>query len=264
MPELPDVQEVIRRIKKKIINKKIGKIVVLSRKIIVTPAINRFREALVGKKIKAISRRGKFILITLSSTDTLVVHLRMTGDLKIVSSKNKIHKHTRVIFSLSSGIDLRYIDPRKLGKMYLVPDSNFKKIKLLLEMGPEPLSDEFTEEEFRRILGKHRGSIKALLLNQRFIAGIGNVYGDEILFHAGIHPLKSPDDFSENEIRTLYSKIKSVLATAVKMRAAPWIHPRWLMGERGEGGSCPKCSRVLDRVHIQGRYSYFCPKCQKR
>jgi formamidopyrimidine-DNA glycosylase len=188
----------------------------------------------------------------------------MTGDLKIVPSKNKIHKHTRVVFSLSGRIDLRFIDQRKLGKIYLVPNSDFRRVRLLLEMGPEPLSDEFTEEEFRSILGKHRGGIKGLLLNQRFIAGIGNVYGDEILFQARIHPLRSPDELKENEVKTLYKKIRSILATAVRMRAAPGNLHYWFMKTRGKGRSCPRCRGALDRVHIQGRYSYFCPKCQRR
>lgn len=187
----------------------------------------------------------------------------MTGDLEYISSKKEIHKHTRAIFAFTNDYDLRFKDMRKLGKMYVVPDADFRRLKGLDKMGPEPLEKGFTLKKFKEILKERTGRIKALLLDQYFIAGIGNVYGDEILFHARIHPEKEANKLTRAEIKKLYKEIRHVLGIACKMKAMPHVLPEWLIGVRGPKGICPRCEKKFDRVHIQGRYSYFCLKCQK-
>lgn len=181
----------------------------------------------------------------------------------LCSSQEPIHSHTRVIFSLTNNEDLRFIDMRKLGTIHLLPDKDFSYIPLLSEMGPEPLSSDFTFSSFEQRLGGRRGMIKSLLLDQRFVAGVGNIYGDEILFQAKIHPKRRAESLSKKEINRLYKCIKKVLQTAVDEHTNLVQRDDFILNFREEGESCPRCDTDIEVVEIAGRHPYFCPRCQR-
>ncbi len=263
MPELPDVEAVIARIKDDVVDKTFKEVEAFVLDPIQAPAWPEFKGGLIGAKILDVWRRGKFILFTLNNDFTLIVHLRMTGNLIYSDPQEELHEHTRLIFTFESGKQLRFIDQRKLGKMYVVPDEDFSGIKALYTMGPEPLSKDFTLDDFGELLGGRKGRIKALLMDQSFIAGIGNVYGDEILWQAGVHPEKHADELTASEVKRLYGKIKGVLSEAVNHYYSIHECPDWFLSGR-RPGICPKHGITLDRVKIQGRYSYFCLRCQPR
>jgi len=263
MPELPDVEFLIRGIRDKVREKKINRVNVLLPRSIHFPSVAEFKRRLQDNTFLGLNRRGKFLLFPLQSKDTLVMHLRMTGNLTLCSSQEPIHPHARVIFSLADNEDLRFTDMRKLGTIHLVPDENFSYIPLLLEMGPEPLSNDFAFSSFEQLLEGRRGMIKPLLLNQRFIAGIGNIYGDEILFQARIHPKRRVESLSKKEIKRLYKCIKKVLQIAVDGYTNLVKREDFILNFREEGESCPRCNVDIEVVEIAGRHSYFCPRCQK-
>ncbi|MDI6891927.1 MAG: DNA-formamidopyrimidine glycosylase [Actinomycetota bacterium] len=263
MPELPDVEAVIARIKEDVVSEIFKEIEAFVLDSIQFPAWPEFKRGLIGAEVLDIWRRGKFILFTLNNDSTLIVHLRMTGNLIYSDPQEEIHEHTRLIFTFESGKQLRFIDQRKLGKMYVVQDEDFSGIKALYTMGPEPLSKVFTLDVFGELLRRRKGRIKALLMDQSFIAGIGNVYGDEILWRAGIHPEKHADELAPSEVEKFCETIKDVLSEAVDHYYFIHEDPDWFLSGR-RLGVCPKHGIPLDRVKIQGRYSYFCPECQPR
>ncbi|MEW6189505.1 MAG: DNA-formamidopyrimidine glycosylase [Actinomycetota bacterium] len=263
MPELPDVEAVIDRIKGDVLREIFKDVEIFIPDPIQLPSWPEFKERLVGAKILDIWRRGKFILFPLSNGFTFIVHLRMTGNLIYCDPQEEIHKHTRVVFTFENGKQLRFIDQRKLGKMYVVPDEDFSGIKALYTMGPEPLSEDFTLDVFNELLKKRKGRIKSLLMDQSFIAGIGNVYGDVILWQAKIHPQRRVDELNSAEIRGLFHSIKEVLHESVRNYYSIHERPDWFLMGRREG-ICPRCAYPLDAVKIQGRYSHFCPRCQPR
>lgn len=258
MPELPDVEAVIKRIKMDLKGRTISGIKILDRELATPSALN----PLLGKKIRAISRRGKFILI-LANGSVLVIHLRMTGDLDIVAEDEEVEKHTRLIISLRGNKELRFTDPRRLGIVKAIPQKDMKKrIPAIARMGPEPLSPDFKFQEFNNLLNGKKAMIKSALLDQSFIAGIGNIYGDEILFQSRIKPWRIASELSEEESKRLYEKIRSVLRKATEYGGNLKGFRKWFIHGRNEG-RCPKCGTALGKVKIQGRYSYYCPRCQR-
>jgi formamidopyrimidine-DNA glycosylase len=260
MPELPDVENVVKRIRPYIAGKVLKDLKILDSLLLQLPAAT-FKENLIGKKVYSIKRRGKFILVYLKENLTLVLHLRMTGNLLWLSSFKEKHPHDRIIFFFEHG-KLHFRDQRRLGKIYLVPDEDFSSIKTLFNMGPEPLSEEFTLEVFNQLFKKKKGKIKSILLDQSFVAGIGNIYGDEILFQSGIRPTRRAQSLQEKEVKTLFEKVKKVLSEAVSDYERLSQKNSWFINWRRRG-ICPRRCGKLERVKIGGRYSYFCPICQK-
>ncbi len=261
MPELPDVETVISRIKPYVVGKIFKDAEIFVPELIQLTSKSKFKQRLMGTEIINIWRRGKFILFPLGSGFTLIVHLRMTGDLTYCNVEDELHKHTRAIFTFKSGKQLRFTDQRKLGKIYLVPDEDYSGIKALQNMGPEPLSKDFTYNFFRKLSSKRKAKIKSLLIDQSFIAGIGNVYGDVILWQARINPEKHANELTSTEIERLFQSIKYILGESV--RNYDLVHGRtdWFLTGRDEG-ICPRCGSLLSAVKIQGRYSHFCSRCQ--
>jgi formamidopyrimidine-DNA glycosylase len=237
--------------------------------LIARPAVEEFKYRLVGQRILDVKRRGKHLVVALSGGQSLIVHLRMTGRLLIKNRGDELDKHDHLIFELDDGRELRFNEVRKLGRMYLVDDED----EVVGGLGPEPLDDDFAPADFAALLSGRRGMIKPLLLNQRFMAGVGNIYADEALFSARIHPERRADTLTAEEIEYLYSAIRQVLAQGIQNRGTTISDYLDAEGRAGENQDylrvfrradqpCPRCGTPIERTVVGGRGTYFCPKCQ--
>jgi formamidopyrimidine-DNA glycosylase len=279
MPELPEVETIRRDLHRKVKDKEIKFVTVNTPKIVKKPPISEFCTQIEGKVFKNINRRGKYLVIELDSGKKLVIHLGMTGLLIYPfneDSKKIINvKHNHLVFTFIDGTKLIFNDVRKFGKIYLV--SNLNKIKGMAKLGLDPLDDCFKEEILVQILNKKKKSkIKSFLMNQKFIAGLGNIYVNEVLYRANIHPLRKIYSLHKEEIVNLYQQIKLVLNEAIKSGGSTVADEAYLNtdGEKGKfaeklqvyarkGEPCVKCGHSIDVVRIEGRSSFICPQCQK-
>jgi formamidopyrimidine-DNA glycosylase len=279
MPELPEVETIRRDLHRKVKDKEIKFVTVNTPKIVKEPPISEFCTQIEGKVFKNINRRGKYLVIELDSGKKLVIHLGMTGLLIYPfneDSKKIINvKHNHLVFTFIDGTKLIFNDVRKFGKIYLV--SNLNKIKGMAKLGLDPLDDCFKEEIFVQILNKKKKSkIKSFLMNQEFITGLGNIYVNEVLYRANIHPLRKISSLHKEEIGNLYQQIKLVLNKAIKSGGSTVADEAYLNtdGEKGKfaeklqvyarkGEPCLKCGHSIDVVRIEGRSSFICPQCQK-
>jgi formamidopyrimidine-DNA glycosylase len=261
MPELPDVEAVRRMLGRRVAGRRIGRVEVLSPGTIRAPAPRLFTRRLSGRRINAVSRRGKYLLFDLQGALPLVVHLRMTGAFVIVSRGAPRPRHTRVTFALD-GDELRFLDQRRFGHMDLLPTTEVGR-SVLRGLGAEPLGRGFTLARFRDMLRGRRGALKALLLRQDVIAGIGNLYADEILFQARLGPARGVDTLAPRDTARLYGAVRSVLRRAT---ASPSRYERSsgaLLAVRARAGICPRCGRPLTVAQVAGRTTYFCAFCQR-
>lgn len=279
MPELPEVETIRRDLHRKVKDKEIKFVTVNTPKIVKEPPISEFCAQIEGKVFKNINRRGKYLVIELDSGKKLVIHLGMTGLLIYPfneDSKKIINiKHNHLVFTFIDGTKLIFNDVRKFGKIYLV--SNLNKIEGMAKLGLDPLDDCFKEEIFVQLLNKKKKSkIKSFLMNQEFIAGLGNIYVNEVLYRANIHPLRKISSLHKEEIGNLYQQIKLVLNKAIKSGGSTVADEAYLNtdGEKGKfaeklqvyarkGEPCIKCGHSIDVVRIEGRSSFICPQCQK-
>jgi formamidopyrimidine-DNA glycosylase len=270
MPELPEVETIKNELAPHIIGRGISGVTLLWQGIVRQPSAEEFCSRLIGQKITGIERRGKYLILSLTSGEALIIHLKMSGSLLLKPASAEADKYTRAIFDLNKGIRLSFRDPRKLGVMWLVKDKN----NIVGKLGPEPLEADFTPEILAQRLSKHMAPIKALLCDQSFVAGIGNMYADEALFFARIHPLRSGKSLSSKEIERLHHAIQQVLSAAINNKGASvdtyfrpdgqigTAHFQFQVAHRG-GELCPVCSTPLERIPVRNRGSYFCPKCQR-
>jgi len=279
MPELPEVETIRRDLHRKVKDKEIKFVTVNTPKIVKEPPISEFCTQIEGKVFKNINRRGKYLVIELDSGKKLVIHLGMTGLLIYPfneDSKKIINvKHNHLVFTFIDGTKLIFNDVRKFGKIYLV--SNLNQIEGMAKLGLDPLDDCFKEEIFVQILNKKKKSkIKSFLMNQEFITGLGNIYVNEVLYRANIHPLRKISSLHKEEIGNLYQQIKLVLNKAIKSGGSTVADEAYLNtdGEKGKfaeklqvyarkGEPCLKCGHSIDVVKIEGRSSFICPQCQK-
>ena len=266
MPELPEVETVKNELMP-VIGRRISGAELLWERTLLRPSPAEFQQRIAGRKIEGISRRGKYLIFALDSSESLIIHLRMTGSLILGSGEPP--KYTRVIILLDDGSSIFFRDPRKFGKIQLVAD----KYSIIGKLGPEPLEAGFTPELFTRMLKKKKAPLKAVLLDQSFIAGIGNMYADEALFCAGIHPMRAADSLSDEEAERLHRAIIKVLLAAIAGKGASvdtYYRPG---GERGsaqqefkvahrKGECCPVCNAQIERIRVRQRGSYYCPHCQ--
>lgn len=259
MPELPDVETVRRMLQRTIAGRRIGRVTVLSPSTVRSPAPRLFERRLRGRRVRAVDRRGKYLLIGLEGSLTLVAHLRMTGDFQIAQRTVPRAPHTRVVFSFD-GKELRFVDQRRFGHMDVVPTAGLQAWGLA-RLGVEPLDRRFTLDVFRRILQGRRGALKPLLLRQDLIAGIGNIYADAILFQARLRPARALGSRRPDDTARLHRAIRSVLRQAT----AGLSRHDTLAGELGEflraresGGTCPRCGRPLTVSRVAGRTTYWC------
>jgi len=269
MPELPEVETIIHQLRPRLLGRRIVAAWVGWERIVDRPPAEVFCQRLRGQTFIAAKRRGKFLLFPLHGGETLLIHLRMTGSLLLHPGNVEPDRHTHAVLTLDDGQRLHYRDPRKFGRLYLVSDPQ----EVVGGLGPEPLAPDFDAKALAARLAGRRARIKPLLLDQRILAGLGNIYADEALFRAGIHPLRSAQSLSADEIAQLHAAIRSVLQEAIRARGSTLRDYRTAEGEPGrfqerlrvfrrEGEPCPRCGTPLARIRIGGRSTYFCPRCQ--
>ncbi|MFW6022898.1 MAG: bifunctional DNA-formamidopyrimidine glycosylase/DNA-(apurinic or apyrimidinic site) lyase [Halanaerobiaceae bacterium] len=274
MPELPEVETIVSGLSLLIKGSTIEDIIIREKNLIAFPSVEEFKDGLKNKSIIAITRRGKYILIRIEGHKTLVVHLRMTGRLLVKSREVEYDKHTHIIFQLNNELDLRFHNVRKFGRMYLVDSGDYTPAGGLANLGPEPLSEKFTLEVFRESISRRSTNIKSLLLNQSFLAGLGNIYTDEALFMAKILPERKADTLTDGEIENLYNAIRYVLKQGVKLGGTSFSDYLNAFGEKGkfqyelkvyqqEGSECTICGSKIIKKRIAGRGTHYCPVCQK-
>jgi len=261
MPELPDVETVARRLRRTVAGRRITGVRVLSPATIHSPHPRRFIGELSGRTVRTVDRRGKYLLFRLSGARTLIVHLRMTGDFELAPHDAPVHPHTRVILRCGRA-DLRFIDQRRFGHMDLAPsEAEFGPVA---KLGLEPLGASFTPGRWRALLRGRRGTIKSLLLRQDLIAGIGNIYADEILWQARVHPARPAHRMRQAEVGRLYRSIRRVLRRAVTHLSRYGRPVGRFLEVRGERDiACPRCGHPIAVARIAGRTTYFCPNCQR-
>jgi formamidopyrimidine-DNA glycosylase len=271
MPELPEVETLVFDLQtSKVINQTIKKVEIFYPKIIATPF---FAKRVTHQKITSIKRRGKYILIHLSNDETIVVHLKMTGHF-LYSKEHKREKHIHLCLILGNGENLFFHDTRKFGRIYLVKDV----FDFLKKLGPEPLENIFSEKDLYQMLAKRKCKIKTLLMDQSFVAGIGNIYSDEILWKAKINPKKHANFLTQDEAKSLFLAIKSALLKGIKNRGTTLgkdaSHFSSLYGEMGHNQNslnaygrknlpCRRCKTLIQRIVLNQRGTCFCPKCQR-
>jgi len=271
MPELPEVETVRQDLLAVgLVGHRIEGVTVRWPRHIATPSVEEFRVRLSGQEVLDVRRRGKYLIFALSGGDYLLIHLKMTGQLLFREATAPADAYTHTVFHLDCGHELRFSDTRKFGRVYLVSDPQ----TVVGGLGPEPLDDAFTAEELGRLLTQRRGRLKSLLLNQEFLAGLGNIYADEALFLARIHPLRTADTLSPSEVKELYRAIQKVLRQAIAGRGTSVDRYRDASGEKGTyqeellifrrtGEPCPRCGGPVERIVVGGRSTHFCPICQR-
>ncbi|REK69416.1 DNA-formamidopyrimidine glycosylase [Paenibacillus paeoniae] len=273
MPELPEVETVRRTLMELVAGKRIHSVTVKLPRIIQRPAEpQQFADALVGHTIQTVERRGKFLRIVLDGL-VLVSHLRMEGRYGVYPSDEPVELHTHVIFHFDDGTDLRYKDVRQFGTMHIFNTGEELELPPLNKLGIEPLNDEFTVNVLRMKLEKRTTKIKPLLLNQELIVGLGNIYVDESLFLARIHPERSPGSLSQAEWKRLHEAIRSTLTRAVEAGGSSiksyvngqgemgmFQHQFLVYGRKNE--PCTSCGKPLHKFVVGGRGTHICTKCQ--
>ena len=270
MPELPEVETIKNELQPYIVGHCVTGVTLFWEGIVRQPSVKEFCSRLIGQRMTEVARRGKYLIFSLTSGEALVIHLKMTGSLLLKSAIEEPDKFIRTIIHLDEEIGLHFRDPRKLGVMWLVEDTN----SITGKLGPEPLEASFTSQILAQRLTRRTAPIKALLCDQGFIAGIGNMYADEALFAARIHPLRSGGSLSQDEVERLHSAIQQVLWSASGNKGASvdtyfrpggelgTAHFQFQVAHRLSGKFCPVCSTLLGRIVVRNRGTYFCPKCQ--
>ena len=277
MPELPEVEHVVRALRRAIVGRQIVAIQINLPKLITPLKPAQFSRTIKGVRIEAVNRRGKYILIELDSDRILAVHLRMTGKFLYLTGDDDLPKHSHAIFYLDNERRLVFRDQRQFGVMKLVARARLAQTKGIRELAPEPLSDDFSPAYLREIVARSRRSLKTLLLDQTKILGLGNIYAAEALFRAGINPFKIAAQLSSRRVPRLHQAIRDVLRDAITDSSTSRInleHPNgfsygeaferfWQVYER-EGEPCFKCGARIRRLTHGGRSTYWCPRCQRR
>lgn len=274
MPELPEVETIARKLQPVLAGRAIERVEVLWARTIDRPDLDTFRVSLTGARVRDVGRRGKYLMLSLDTGQTLLVHLRMSGKFAVQAGGDVVidDVHTRVCLYLDDGTQVHYVDPRKFGRFYLVDDPQ----TVVGHLGPEPFSPAFTAEWLAENLENRRGEIKRLLLDQRFLAGLGNIYVSEALWKAGVHPQRIAGSLSADEIRRLHAAIVAVLRAGVanggtSLDDRQYVYPDGGLGQHQmqlrvydrADAQCPRCGYAIERI-VQGqRSTYFCPVCQK-
>lgn len=270
MPELPEVETIKSDLRERLLGVVFTGVDLQWPGAVKHPASAQFVQGLMGDRIGEISRRGKYLLFHLASGRVLVVHLMMTGQLLLRPVGQEVERCTRTVFHLGDGWELRFVDQRKFGRLWLVEDLE----SVVGRLGLEPLNHSFSWEAFADALRRRSGAIKPLLLDQGFVAGIGNIYADEALYEAGIHPLRKASALTLEETKSLYQAILSVLRRGVDYRGTSFSNYRDAFGKKGNhqqelrifrqtGKPCPRCGTIIRRIRVGGRGSHYCPCCQK-
>jgi formamidopyrimidine-DNA glycosylase len=275
MPELPEVETIKRTLEQLVLDKTIENVSVYWPKIIKNPPDpEQFIILLKGQTIKRMGRKGKFLIFYLDDI-SLVSHLRMEGKYGLYPKEEPFDKHTHVIFSFTDGTELRYHDVRKFGTMHLFPIGEEMNSLPLSQLGPEPFSEDFTVSYFEKALAKTSRNIKTVLLDQTIVTGLGNIYVDESLFRAKIHPERLANTLTNTEIERLHKEIILTLEEAVEKGGSTirsYVNSQGQIGMfqlelnayAQEGNPCKRCGTEIVKTKVSGRGTHFCPKCQKK
>lgn len=269
MPELPEVETVVRALRPLLVGRIIQDVQNQWPRHIAVPDFPELRARVQGLQFQALDRRAKYIVCHLSDGEHLLFHLKMTGHLAIVAADMPVNKHTHTTFSLEQREELRFTDPRKFGRVYLTKNLD----EILGNLGPEPLADAFTPDVLESRLQNHRQAIKKTLLDQTVLAGVGNIYADEALHEARIHPTRPANALKESELIALHASIQKVLQMGIEREGASisqYVKPDGTKGDmqnavavfRRTGMGCYRCGRVIERIVLGGRSTHFCPGCQ--
>jgi len=289
MPELPEVETTVRGLRKKVLKRTFVDVWTDFSKMIKKPkSFNLFKKEIKGRKIEKVWRRGKNILFDLSGDKTLLIHQKLSGHLLFGKWKkqnnnwqapsgslsDRVNSFIHLLFVFKDGQMLALSDLRKFAKVELWNSAQFLKSEQFKKLGPEPLKKDFTFKKFKQVLQNRKGKIKSVLMNQEVIAGIGNLYSDEILFYSKVHPLKRTSELKEAELKKIYLGIKKILTKAIKFQGDSFSDYRKVTGEKGgfhervkvyrkTGQKCSRCNTVIQRIKVGGRSAHYCPKCQK-
>lgn len=264
MPELPDVEVFRQYLEGTSLHQEIESIEVPDLRILENVSLERLRRALVGRSFTSTHRHGKFLFAGLDNgIFWLLLHFGMSGFLRYFKNPEERPPHGRLFVQFTNGYQLVYDCQRLLGLVSLTEDVN--EFISEHDLGPDALDPELRYSAFKEAISRKRGTIKSALMDQRLVAGIGNVYSDEILFQAGIRPDTGPVDLKDDRLKELFRAMKEVLQTTVARRADPDRFPQsYIIPHRRRDGKCPRCGGNIERKKISGRTSYFCPSCQQR
>ena len=276
MPELPEVEVVRKDLERDVLGKKIKDADVRLPRIIRRHKQKKeFTSRLAGRKITKVDRRGKYILLSLDSGDVLVMHLGMSGRVERATGRKALEKHTHAVIKFQVGGELRFVDMRQFGELFVTAGDQIAGVKELQHIAIDPLEDSFTWQHFSEILASRRMKLKALLMDQKFISGLGNIYSDEILWASGLRYDRSSDSLSAQEVRRLYRAMQEILQEAVRHRGVTLDDETYkdLYGKTGEmqdhlkvygreGEPCRRCRTPIVRARWSNRSTYFCPQCQ--
>lgn len=281
MPELPEVETVRLGLEQSVLGKTITK-VMQNRADLRVPFPENFGERIQGSRLNSLERRGKYILAHLDNHQVVIIHLGMSGSIKIVQAGEKYdpQKHDHLVLEFNDGTICAYNDPRRFGMIMMTSNNAVNDHKSFASMGPEPLSDDFSAEVLYQALSKKKSPVKTALLDQRVVAGLGNIYVCEALYYAGIHPARIASTITIDEASVLYAKICDVLQKAIVAGGSSLKDHRQTDGQMGyfqhqfavydrEGQSCPSedcnCDEtgVIRKLVQAGRSTFFCPRCQK-
>lgn len=272
MPELPEVETVRRSLARELAGRRIVKVHSIGwPRTIAAPSPDELCAALCDRAIQQVERRAKYVLIRLDNDETLAVHLRMTGQLLVVSADTPTDKHTHVVLALDDGRELRFHDQRKFGRWWLLNSPGMAQLEARL--GAEPLDAAFTLAAFATKIHRRKTRLKPLLLDQSLVAGIGNIYADEALWLAQLHPLRAAHTLNDAEIATLHAGIVAALDQGVTRRGTTLVNYRDANGEGGEnqdylnaygrtGQPCKRCGTPIERIIVGQRATHLCPHCQ--
>src|SRR2546429_8986563 len=274
MPELPEVETIVADLRPHLVGRTIVRAELNFPTIVRQPEPEAFIDAVVGMRIESLGRRGKYILLGAANDLLLVVHLGMTGQLRLVDPVTPLEKHTHAVFFLDDGRHLRYRDPRRFGRLLLGTEEALLAAKKMPRLGPEPIDPEFAADELYRRLRKRRTALKAVLLDQRAIADVGNIYADESLHKARLRPDRMAGTVSRQSARRLHESLGESLRIAIANRGSSVDTYRDAWGEVGgqqekllvygrAGEPCFTCGRPLSAIRIAGRTTVFCRRCQR-
>ena len=278
MPELPEVETIRRGLEREVVGKRIKAVDVTgTRSVRRHKTKKEFIAKLEGAKVKSAKRRGKYLVLPLDTGDVLVAHLRMSGQLRRAQPKEPLDKHTHVVITFTQGGQLRFVDPRTFGELFVTtPDALTADVPELGELGFDPVDEPVAVTDFaRRLLARPDVKLKPLLMDQTFIAGIGNIYSDEILWAAGLRWDRTPRSLSNMEIRRLFRAIVEVLHDAIKHRGSTLSDQQYVdvAGRPGDfqtlhevydraGQPCRRCRATITKDKVASRTTFFCASCQ--
>ena len=274
MPELPEVETIKNDVRTHLLGRRVSAVDLKDPTLVRRPAPEEFVSRLVHNAFVSADRRAKYLIIGLDSGDSLVLQLAITGQFILVRPVERLSKNTRLIVDLEDGGELRLVDASGYARAQLLRAEEIAEALRLEELGPDPTSPGLAVAQLRALLAGRRGRIKSLLIDQRFLAGLGNIYADEALFRAGIHPAREARSLGEDEVARLFEAMRQVLLTGIAKRGTTIATYRDLLGQPGHyqeelqvfrrtGLPCPRCGGPVEMIRLGARDTHFCPRCQR-